>query len=126
MTLTELSLATGIKPWTLRRIAAVKGITWQALGLELKAVAKVETPETPLVAPSKVALRVILPPGTNRIRLECVTCSTKDGVGERTFCTVRDNRNFLPGMELEGYARAATEGGGYEYAGVMPRSLGRW
>ena len=135
MTMQELEIATGIKSWTLRRMAKARGVMWQELEKDLAKVTTKDLPiqgsalpaivafKTPLVAPHKVPLRVVLPPGTNRIRLECVMM---DGLGGRTFCTVRDNRNFLPGMELEAYARGADDGGGYEYAGVMPRSRGRW
>lgn len=126
MTMQELEIATGIKSWTLRRMAKARGATWQELGNQIvqSAVGFKGCAGTPSVTlPHKVPLRVIMPPGTNRIRLECVMM---DGLGGKTFCTVRDNRNFLPGMEIEAYARGADAGGGYEYAGVMPRSRGRW
>src|ERR1035437_2810309 len=123
MTMQELEIATGIKSWTLRRMAKARGVTWQELGAGLAKASTTGAAAPAIEAPHKVPLRVILPPGTNRIRLECVMM---DGLGGRTFCTVRDNRHFLPGMELEAYARGADAGGGYEDAGVMPRSRGGW
>lgn len=138
MTIDELAIATGMKTWTLRRMANKRGIMIQELEAELikdigvtvtavTAVAEIadsgnnakDRPSVPVVTrglstPSRVTLRVLNVPTANTCVLVCD--------GDR-LCRVGTNKNFTPGMEIEAWS---IPDGGYEYVGYLPRSRGRW